>query len=386
MRIARPVCLLVALSALALAPAAAAKPGDVVWGDFSGQVFRVGPGGGTSDLIVDGQGLGGAYGVDFGPDAPYLADSNGTDSGVYRILRNTTTPQLIVQGPPLNNPLDIEFGPDGAAYVAEDSDGVFRVNVRANTINPWSADPADFDVTYALVVAPDRTIYVSDDDDVLRVDPVTHEVTVASTIPDSPLPGTPALTGLERAPSGVLYAYDEGETRVVRINLRTDAVTTVASGDHLGGTYNIAIEPRGTLVMGNYDTGELVRVNPANGSQSLLPGTFTDVEGIAVEPPRCRGKLATIVGSTRADVIRGSRFRDVIAVLGGNDRILGLGAGDIACGGGGSDRLIGGRGADLLLGQGGRDRLIGGKGRDTLIGGPGRDILSGGLGRDRQKQ
>jgi Ca2+-binding RTX toxin-like protein len=360
--------------ALAVPAGASAAAGDILVGSFGGTVTRISPDGSSSEVIAEGAQLGGAYGLDFGPDAPYLADSNGPNSAVYRIVKGSLTPHLIVSGAPFNNPLDLEFGPDGAAYVAEDSLGVLRVRVGAGSIGGY-ATGSIFDVAYALTVAPDMTVYVSDDDDVLAVDPSTHAVTVAATIPDSPLPGVPSLTGIERAPSGLLYAFDVGEQRLVRINPATHAVRTVASGTNLtgGNVYNIAIEPAGTLVLDNYSISRIVRVNPTTGAQTLVPGTVEDTEGIAVEPPRCRGRLATIVGSTKADVIRGSRFGDVIATLAGKDKVLGLGGRDIICGGAGPDRLLGGGGRDVLLGGPGPDRLAGGKGRDKLRGGPGRD-------------
>ncbi len=383
--VGRLLCFAISAVALAVPTTAAGKAGDIIVGDFSGEVTRLAPDGSPTAVIATGPPLGGAYGLDFGPDAAYIANSGGT-SGVYRILATSTTPETVVSGSPISNPLDMEFGADGAAYVAEDQLGVVRVDVGANSASEYAADPI-FQNPLALTVAPDMTIFVSDLDRVLRVDPANQDVTVAATIFDSALPGTPNLNGIERSPSGLLYAYDYGEGRLVRVDPRTGAVSTVASGDNLtADVYNIAIEPAGTLVMANYDIDRIVRVNPVSGAQTLIPGTFTDMEGIAVEPPRCRGKLATMVGSTRPDVIRGSRFGDVIAALGGRDKVLGLGGKDIVCGGTGPDRLLGGAGADVLLGGPGRDRLVGGKGRDHLLGGKGHDTLVGGPGHDRQRQ
>ena len=120
--------------------------------------------------------------------------------------------------------------------------------------------------------------------------------------------------------------------------------------------------------------------------------------------PTCRGKRATIVGSSKRDVIEGTRHRDVIVALGGRDVIRAFGGNDLICAGGGPDRVFagGGRdvvlgqaGADLLRGQGGRDSLFGQKGPDRLFGqgGPDRlfgnagdDFLSGGPARDRLRR
>jgi Ca2+-binding RTX toxin-like protein len=87
----------------------------------------------------------------------------------------------------------------------------------------------------------------------------------------------------------------------------------------------------------------------------------------------CKGKPATIVGTSGNDVRTGSRGRDVIVGLGGNDTLSGVASNDVICGGTGKDKLNGGKGKDTLLGQ---------KGRDTLKGGGAKDICKGGKGND----
>jgi len=116
--------------------------------------------------------------------------------------------------------------------------------------------------------------------------------------------------------------------------------------------------------------GAVLRVNPRNGAvETVASGPpFDNPAGIAVVPPRCGGKSATLVGTTGKDRIKGSRFRDVIATLGGRDTVNGAGGGDLICGGKGPDRL---------RGSGGRDRLIGGAGDDACVGGAGRDRAKG---------
>ena len=118
----------------------------------------------------------------------------------------------------------------------------------------------------------------------------------------------------------------------------------------------------------------------------------------------------TIVGTPKADVIRGSSGNDVICGLAGNDKIVGATGKDLIDGGSGKDRLVGSGGADVLAGLAGKDKLTGsskgdrigggakgdriegnggkdhvkaGGGADRISGGPGRDRISGGSGRDR---
>ncbi len=97
---------------------------------------------------------------------------------------------------------------------------------------------------------------------------------------------------------------------------------------------------------------------------------------------RCAGRLATIVGTARRDVIRGTRRSDVIAALGGDDVVLGAAGNDLICLGAGNDRAHGGRGADLVRGGPGRDLVLGGPGPDLLMGNAALDLARGGTGAD----
>jgi hypothetical protein len=85
----------------------------------------------------------------------------------------------------------------------------------------------------------------------------------------------------------------------------------------------------------------------------------------AREPALCNGVLATVVGSSGPDVLRGTPADDVIAGLDGPDVVSGLGGDDVICGGAGPDVLRGDGGADLLIGAGGPDVAVGGGGPDN---------------------
>ena len=97
--------------------------------------------------------------------------------------------------------------------------------------------------------------------------------------------------------------------------------------------------------------------------------------------PRCFGERATIVGTNRAEDIRGTSGDDVIVALGGADVIEGRGGDDRICGGNGDDRIVAGGGRfDVLFGESGDDELLGGGGFDVLQGGLGDDSIDGGPG------
>jgi Ca2+-binding RTX toxin-like protein len=87
----------------------------------------------------------------------------------------------------------------------------------------------------------------------------------------------------------------------------------------------------------------------------------------------CKGKPATIIGTSGNDDLTGTDNRDVIAALEGNDKVRGLGGKDRICGGKNKDTLKGGKAKDKLFGQRGRDKLKGGGARDVCKGGKGDD-------------
>jgi Ca2+-binding RTX toxin-like protein len=125
----------------------------------------------------------------------------------------------------------------------------------------------------------------------------------------------------------------------------------------------------------------------ALGSVSLLligqPAAWAPTVG---KPPAPGYPPCTKVGNDAANVIRGTKKRDVICADEGNDRVYGLAGNDVLFGGPGVDRLYGGPGddefhawqhRDFLFGEEGNDWLNGELGNDVVVGGPGRDVLFG---------
>lgn len=135
---------------------------------------------------------------------------------------------------------------------------------------------------------------------------------------------------------------------------------------------------------------------------ALIPSAATAQRGEGKNRPkvRCAGKLASVVGTAKDDVIRLRGKRTIVAGLGGDDTIIGSRGADLICAGDGRDRLLGGAGDDVLYGGrqadsasggggddrilsgGAKDRGVGGKGKDTLVGARGNDVLDGGDGVD----
>lgn len=171
-----------------------------------------------------------------------------------------------------------------------------------------------------------------------------------------------------------------------------------------------AFDPAGNLVAGRRDIWDWKFVLPAGDyyfrftdctapvdyATTWYPSASSrqDAESIAVRvgqwngtffiytAGRCAGKVPTIVGTPKADILLGTAGRDVISAGAGDDEVRGRGGDDIICLGPGNDAAWGGPGADLMIGGEGNDVIQGGPGPDRLRGGPGDDVLRGGRGAD----
>jgi Ca2+-binding RTX toxin-like protein len=349
----RPVVAAFLLAGVTLAfPVAAAqgKAGDIISGTTSGDVVRTTKGG-AQDPITEGPPLQGVGALDFGRSPKVLFEADyGADTINAIDVRSGDVDLINDDDAFFGEPLGLAVGPDKQLYVADEAlDHVVRVNPATGAAEIIS-DPGAFTDPYPLTLAPKGTIFVGDEERIIRVNPNTGADSEVAQVAGA------GFQGLEYAPSGVLYAMDENDGRVIKVNPKTGATDEVAQDTALVGSYHLAIEPKGTLVVGSFSEEAVMRVNPRTGSVTEVPGgDVANIESITVEPPKCKGKLATIVGSQKRDKLKGSKFGDVIVGLKGNDKISG------------------GKGKDLICGGKGKDKLKGGKGRDKLDGGPGKD-------------
>jgi hypothetical protein len=98
---------------------------------------------------------------------------------------------------------------------------------------------------------------------------------------------------------------------------------------------------------------------------------------------RCRGAIATLVGTAGDDRLRGTPHDDVIVARAGNDVVYGLAGDDRVCDNDGTDHVFLGQGEDQAGGGAGNDHIEGGSGDDWLAGRRGNDTIEGDAGNDR---
>jgi sugar lactone lactonase YvrE len=340
------------LAAAFMASGAGATPGDVVVGDSNAaQVLRLKPKTGDISVISDDTRLVNPNDSAFGPNGTlYVADYGafGDTGAVFAIDPGTGQTSVVAKQAPLSQPDGIARGPNGDLFVTDiDANGgsLFRVKLPGGQVTLVSDAPA-LTGAVGVVVPPNGKPIVGSDGALVRVNPGSGDVHV---ITHSNYKGG---DGVALGADGTLYAVDGTNNKLLAVDPITGDVATVAP-EAFSDSYGLAYDFKGRVITA--DGAYVYAVNPLTDANSLLSGAFGYAEGEEVTPPTCGGRTATIVGTTGKDVLRGSKFDDVIAGLGGADTIKGLAGDDRLCGGGGGDKLDGGTGDDRCAGGPGHD-------------------------------
>ena len=367
MRRARDVlaaaALVLALSVPAAAHAVTLRPGDLIasFNDPPDSIARISPRTGDVDVIATGDHLKEPWQVAITPRGRILvADQN--DHAVLSIDPRDGA-QSVVSTEPGFQPVGIALTASGRLIVSDfPADSIIAINPGSGAQSPISSD-GSLTAPAGLAVAPSGRIFVADEGvnpGVYAINPRTGAQTPVATA------GLSDPYSVALAPNGrvlfVDYGLPEPGATIFSVRPRGGPLRTISTGQLFGDPLGLARSFNGPLFVAEQDeptVGSIIRVNPRNGAQRTVvraeSAGLSTPAAIAVVPPRCFGRFATIVGGPRADALKGTTFADVIAGVGGGDRIRGRGGNDRICGGKGPDRLIGGRGRDRLLGGSGLD-------------------------------
>ena len=139
------------------------------------------------------------------------------------------------------------------------------------------------------------------------------------------------------------------------------------------------------LYQAHNEQGQLIRVNPIDGTGSLTAQYLTDralflKEKIALNQLDLEKSSGNI--HFKDVTPDGSDITTVVDLREDREFLFGSDHPDILTGGNQADHLYGGGSVDVLIGNAGRDYLEGNGGGDRLEGGAGADMMAGGSGND----
>ena len=387
--------LVLALTAPAAPAAVRLHPGDILVAGMTrggnGAVFRVDPDSGRQTIVSIGGLLFSPSDVELAPDGRILVMDPGSLFGGSIVAVDPDKPggpstnQTLVSNHQISGPdlFDAPLGltVSGRRIFVADAGVPGVIAVDRDGQQRLIASGENFASPVAIDLAPGPRLFVADafgiqdrDGSIIRVDPAngSQSFVAAGVIneredlaePSGIVVSQPTIYVADRD------SQDDQSGAVIAVGF-TGGKRVVASNagpgpDLFNDPSGIAFDGRGNLVVGDTTVtpdrrGIVIRVAPGTGATRLLSRGADGLDGLVsaraltVVPARCRGRVATIVGTPGRDTLRGTSGPDVIAGLGGND---------------------------VINGRGGNDVLCGGPGRDTIRGGPGRDRVSGGPGRD----
>jgi sugar lactone lactonase YvrE len=230
----------------------------------------------TTKTLVKGASLHGANGLYFGPDGRlYIASFAGREIVVMdpnsgRIL-DRMGPERGVEGPD-----DLTFGPDGSLYWTVITTG--EVGKRApdgtkSTVAhlPPGANPITFSDDGRLFVALDFL-----GDALYELDPSGHNP------PRLILENLGFLNGFDWGPDDWLYGPIFTAGKVVRINVDTGDVETVADGFAVPAAAKF--DSQGRLHVLDQWTGEVVRVDIQTGAKQVIARLEPGLDNLAFDP------------------------------------------------------------------------------------------------------
>jgi streptogramin lyase len=274
--------------------------GDILVADFdTASLQRVDPMTGFTTLVYMGQPLSQPWGVALENDGGILV----TDYAdrLVRIDAEAGTAEIVSEGGLLRRPRGLALHADGRVLVADDqANGIVAIDPADGSQELFAPGPYGASIDYAvdvlfggdfdLVFATDSAPGV---DRVVTIDPNSGDV-----LPPlggewgDPL-GSP--WGMAFDLDGSVLVVDSSQDRVVRVSPYNTRIVETYDAWSLQDPRKIAVEESGTWIVsdsgGIYGTnwGEVYRLDPVSGSQTLLTGAIDNPNGLAIVPVRACG-------------------------------------------------------------------------------------------------
>jgi len=133
----------------------------------------------------------------------------------------------------------------------------------------------------------DQTLYVADLDQLKGFDKATGKSLVVVSFPPLPSKGVVSLTDVTAGPNGLLYASDQSNNTIYRIEQAAGhRVSLLLHDDRLAGPSGIAVHPRtGHLIAVSWEKGKIFDITPEGQlseleSNGFFTGRFQNLSGV----------------------------------------------------------------------------------------------------------
>jgi streptogramin lyase len=279
-RVALLGVLALAWGALALAPGAQAKSGDLVVTQYTPPALvSVNPLTGHAHTLASGPaGITNASYLAFEPNG-HIAVTDEQSGNIWIVKPSTGQAHVLaLSGAPISNPFGIDTDAQGNLIVADyGRQRVVRISktghVQVLSKGPW--------VGSVYGIAVDRRhgkIFVLSNGAVYQLSPTGHRSKLAS--------GPPLSNGLwaiARSPDGTLYVTDANNDQLDRVNPKTGAAHVVASLPGLA-PYGVVAASNRIVYTTDISDGTISRVDVTTGHVAPVASGLTTPIGIAVQP------------------------------------------------------------------------------------------------------
>ena len=269
-------------------------PGDIIVADpTSVRIIEVDPLTGAQAIISSGGVLRHPYGVAIDAAGKIIVGDIG--AGVVSVDPATGHQTVISSGGFLSNPIGVALDASGDIIVVNNtSDLIISVDpvTGAQTVIS-SGGEIDPGVGIAgVAIDASGGIIVPLDKKVVRVHPGTGAQTVISS--DGFFFN---LEGVAIDAAGNIIVANAGATgtgpRIISVHPETGAQTVISrnpsgptQGNHFWNPFGVALDAAGAIVVADWSSDKLVRVDPVSGAQTVISsgGFFNDALGVAIVP------------------------------------------------------------------------------------------------------
>ena len=228
----------------------------------------------TMEILVVETPLHGANGMDFNADGELIAGSM-MNASVFHVNTETGAVKTIV-GPPRGVADDLALGPDGTLVWTSTPFGIVHVLRPGGKVERLATD---LPMINSINFTRDGRLFAAQ---VTESGGNLYELDVTGqTEPRMVLQDLPGLNSFEIDDNDMLFGPLQWGGKIIRIDLRTAAVSDVATG--FARPVAVNFDSQGNLYAVDYLSGEIIRVDPESGGKQIVATVNPPIDNLAID-------------------------------------------------------------------------------------------------------